>query len=176
MRVELNILFFLNVVGIFLAFSVLAGLYIWPALRKLPSDEALKILALPHAFRFMGLSFLVAGVVSPELTSVFSIPAAWGDFGAAVLALLSIAALTWRWSFAIPLVWLFNAWGSIDLLYAYYQGITLDIDPGEFGAAFYIPTMIVPPLLVTHALVFSLLVQRVQGRLGASETGVEKEQ
>ena len=85
--------------------------------------------------------------------------AAWGDFGAAVLALLSIAALTWRWSFAIPLVWLFNIWGSIDLLYAYYQGITLGIDPGEFGAAFYIPNMIVPPLLITHALILLILVQ-----------------
>ncbi len=107
----------------------------------------------------MGLSFLFAGVVSPELTSEFSTPAAWGDFGAAVLALLSIAALTWRWSLAIPLVALFNVWGSIDLLYAYYQGVALQIEPGLFGAAFYIPTMIVPALLVTHALSFRLLLR-----------------
>lgn len=162
MKFEFNLPFILNVVGIFLAFSVLTGLYIWPSLRKLPRREALKILALLHTFRFMGMSFLVAGVVSPQLTSVFTIPAAWGDFGAAVLALLSVAALTWRWSFAIPLVWLFNIWGSIDLLYAYYQGIALRIDPGEFGAAFYIPTMIVPALLVTHALIFLLLGQPKQ--------------
>jgi hypothetical protein len=98
-------------------------------------------------------------VVSPELTPAISIPAAWGDFVAAILALLSIAALTWRWSFAIPLVWVFNVWGTVDLLYAYYNGIMLELEPGLFGAAFYIPTMIVPPLLVTHALIFLILLR-----------------
>jgi hypothetical protein len=68
-------------------------------------------------------------------------------------------ALTWRWSFAIPLVWIFNLWGPIDLLYAYYNGIMLEIEPGLFGAAFYIPTMIVPPLLVIHALIFPILLR-----------------
>jgi hypothetical protein len=153
------VVFILSVAGTFVAFGVLTRLYIWPALRKLPRYEALKILALPHAFRFIGLSFLFPGVVSPELTSVISIPAAWGDFVAAILALLSIAALTWRWSFAIPLVWIFNVWGTIDLLYAYYNGIMLELEPGLFGAAFYIPTMIVPPLLVTHALIFLILLR-----------------
>jgi hypothetical protein len=153
------VVFILSVGGTFVAFGVLTRLYIWPALRKLPRYEALKILALPHAFRFIGLSFLFPGVVSPELTSVISIPAAWGDFVAAILALLAIAALTWRWSFAIPLVWIFNVWGTIDLLYAYYNGIMLELEPGLFGAAFYIPTMIVPPLLVTHALIFLILLR-----------------
>jgi hypothetical protein len=153
------VVFILSVAGTFVAFGVLTRLYIWPALRKLPRYEALKILALPHAFRFIGLSFLFPGVVSPELTSVISIPAAWGDFVAAILALLAIAALTWRWSFAIPLVWIFNVWGTIDLLYAYYNGIMLELEPGLFGAAFYIPTMIVPPLLVTHALIFLILLR-----------------
>jgi hypothetical protein len=153
------VVFILSVAGTFVAFGVLTRLYIWPALRKLPRYEALKILALPHAFRFIGLSFLFPGVVSSELTSVISIPAAWGDFVAAILALLSIAALTWRWSFAIPIVWIFNVWGTIDLLYAYCNGIMLELEPGLFGAAFYIPTMIVPPLLVTHALIFLILLR-----------------
>jgi hypothetical protein len=151
--------FILSVAGTLVAFSVLTGLCIWPALRKLANHEALKILALPHAFRFVGLSFLFPGVVSPELTSPFSIPAAWGDFGAAILALLSIVALAWRWSYAIPLVWIFNLWGTIDLLYAFYNAIVLEIDPALFGAAFYIPTMIVPPLLVIHALIFLILLR-----------------
>jgi hypothetical protein len=158
-KAQFDSIFFLSVAGTFVAFWVLTVFYIWPALRKLPKYEALKILAFPHAFRFIGLSFLFPGVVSPELTSVFSIPAAWGDFGAAILALFSIAALTWRWSFAIPLVWIFNLWGTIDLLYAYYNGIVLQIEPALFGAAFYIPTMIVPPLLVTHALIFLILLR-----------------
>jgi hypothetical protein len=36
--------------------------------------------------------------------------------------------------------------------------------PGAFGAAFFIPTAVVPPLLVTHALIFLILVRpRVPG-------------
>jgi hypothetical protein len=61
--------FILNVAGIFLAFGELTRVYIWPSVRKLPRHEALKILALPHAFRFIGLSFLFPGVVSPLLSS-----------------------------------------------------------------------------------------------------------
>lgn len=152
--------FILTIAGTFAAFLVLTTLYLWPALRKLPRYESLKILALPHAFRFIGLSFLFVGVVSPDLPPAFAIPAAWGDFGAAILALLSIAALTWHWPFAIPLVWIFSLWGTIDLLYGYYNGIVLHIDPGAFSAAFYLPTLIVPPLLVIHALIYVILLRR----------------
>jgi hypothetical protein len=71
--------------------------------------------------RFLGMNFLVAGFVSPELSSDFASKVGWGDFIAAVLALFSMAALSWRWSIAIPVVWLFNIWGTLDLLNAYYM-------------------------------------------------------
>jgi hypothetical protein len=74
----------------------------------------------PHSFRFVGLAFLVKGVVAPELPAAFAVPAAYGDLIAAVLALLALAALRSR--FGIPLVWIFNLWGSADLFYAFYQG------------------------------------------------------
>jgi hypothetical protein len=38
------------------------------------------------------------------------------------------------------------------------MGAQVRLDPGSLGAAFYIVTAIVPPLLVMHALVFVLLV------------------
>jgi hypothetical protein len=34
------------------------------------------------------------------------------------------------------------------------------IDPGSLGAAFFIPTVVVPPLLVLHGLMFRLLLRR----------------
>ncbi len=34
------------------------------------------------------------------------------------------------------------------------QGPRAGIHPGELGAAFFLPTAIVPPLLVTHFLIF----------------------
>jgi len=33
------------------------------------------------------------------------------------------------------------------------------LDPRMLGAAFFIPTAIVPPLLITHGLIFWLLVR-----------------
>jgi hypothetical protein len=52
-----------------------------------------------------------------------------------------------------------NIWGAADLLYAFYNGIVIvDLDARQLGAAFYIPTAIVPVLLVTHALMFRLLI------------------
>lgn len=152
-----DLVFVLNIVGIFVAFGLLAWFYIWPRLRVMPRNDALKRLILLHTFRFLGLSFLIVGVVSPDLPSKIAIPAAWGDFGAATLALLAFSALHRRWSLAMLLVWLFEVWGSLDLLYAYVNGIRYEIDPGLLGAAYYIPTVVVPALLVSHTLIFRLL-------------------
>jgi len=118
------------------------------------------VLVVPHMFlRFIGLSFLVPGVVSPSLPAAFAIPAAYGDFIAGVLAVAATVVLSRRTSWATGLVWLFNIWGAADLLFAFVQGLRVQIDPGALGAAFFIPTALVPPLLVSHALIFRLLVQ-----------------
>jgi hypothetical protein len=46
-----------------------------------------------HSFRFVGLAFLVPGVISPDLPSAFAVAAGYGDIVAAVLALLALTAL-----------------------------------------------------------------------------------
>ena len=155
-----NLPFVLSVMGAFIAVFVVANLYIWPALRSLPRTDALRILASLHAFRFLGMNFMVAGFVSPALNSAVANQVAWGDFVAAVLALISIAMLTWRWAFAIPIVWISNLWGTTDLLNAYYKGVTQVADVGLFGAAIYIPALFVPILLTAHMLAFMLLLKR----------------
>ena len=155
--------FGLSVVMSFVAFGIVTKLYIWPRLRVMPREEALLPLAVPHMFRFVGLSFLVPGVVSPSLSPDFARPAAYGDLGAAILAIVAVLALAARASWALPVVWLLNLWGTIDLLHAIYQGqIGVHIGPGSLGAAFFIPTVVVPPLLVTHGLMFRLLLRARQ--------------
>jgi hypothetical protein len=142
----------------FVAWGIIAARYLWPALRNQPRARALQPLLLLHSFRFIGLAFLVPGVVSPDLPGAFARPAAYGDLIAAVLALLALAALPSR--LGIVLVWVFNLWGSADLLYAFYQGlIGVGLEPGQLGAAYFIPTVVVPLLLITHGLVFRLLLQ-----------------
>ena len=140
--------------------GVIAQLYAWPWLRTMNRDQALLVLVAPHMFlRFIGLSFLVPGVVSPSLPAAFAVPAAYGDFVAGIFAVTATLALSQRASWAMALVWLFNSWGAADLLFAIVQGLRLQIDPGALGATFFIPTAVVPPLLVTHALIFRLLVR-----------------
>jgi hypothetical protein len=155
-----NLPFILSVVGVFIASFVVANLYVWPALRVLPRANALRILASLHAFRFLGMNFIVVGFVSPALNSAIGNQIAWGDFAAAVLALFSIAALTWRWAFATPVVWILNLWGTADLLNAYYKGATQVADVGFFGAGIYIPALFVPILLTAHMLALMLLLKR----------------
>ena len=150
----------LSVLFCFVAFGRVTQLYIWPRLQGLRRDDALNVLVVPHMFRFVGLSFLMPGVVSPALSPAFAFPAAFGDLAAALLAVVATFALTARASWALAVAWLFNIEGAADLLFAYYQGVIgVGLDPGVLGAAFYIPTVIVPPLLVTHFLMFRLLLR-----------------
>jgi hypothetical protein len=154
-------IFGLSVLMNFVASGIVTKLYIWPRLSVMSREEALLPLVAPHMFRFVGLSFLVPGVVSASLSTDFARPAAYGDLAAALLAIIAVLALSARASWALAVAWTFNLWGTVDLLYAFYQGqIGVGIAPGSLGAAFYIPTVLVPPLLVTHGLIFRLLLRR----------------
>lgn len=154
-------LFGLSILMSFAAFGLVVRLYVWPWLHRTPRNEALTALVVPHAFRFVGLSFLVPGVVAASLPSAFAAPAAYGDLIAALLAIISLLALSARTSWALAIVWIFNLWGSFDLLQAMYLGrIGVGIDIEHLGATFYIPTVIVPPLLILHGLIFWLLLRR----------------
>lgn len=110
-----------------------------------------------HSFRFVGLSFLVPGVVSPDLPADWARPAAYGDVIAAILALLALARL--KSKLGTTLVWVFNVWGCADLLYAFYQANRVGLEAGQLGAAYFIVTVFVPLLLITHGLLFRLLLQ-----------------
>jgi hypothetical protein len=58
------------------AWAIVAARYIWPALRLRQRSEALRPLLILHSFRFLGLGFLVPGVVSPDLPRAFATAAA----------------------------------------------------------------------------------------------------
>ena len=65
---------------------VLATLFAWPWLRAMNAEQALLWLVAPHMFlRFIGLSFLVPGVVSGSLPKSWAVPAAYGDLIAGIL-------------------------------------------------------------------------------------------
>src|SRR5262249_14219281 len=75
-RVSPQTLFGTCVALSFVAWGIIAAQYLWPALRSQPRAHALRPLLLLHSFRFIGLAFLVPGVVSPDLPGAFARPAA----------------------------------------------------------------------------------------------------
>jgi hypothetical protein len=164
-----QLLFGISVAFAFVAWAAVTALYIWPELKTKSRLQALKPLLALHGFRFIGLSFLVPGVVSADLPAAFARDAAYGDLVAAMLALLSLAALRSR--FGIPLVWLFNIWGTLDLLNAFYQANAAGLPIGQLGATYFIPTAIVPLLLITHGLMFRILLQHNAVPAAAKGTG-----
>ena len=133
--------------------------YIWPSLRERSSPENLKPILLLHGFRFLGLAFVVPGVVSPELPAAFAQPVAYGDLITAFLALIALATLGTR--AGTVLTWVFNTFGMADLLFAFYLGsrISLPDTQGLLGSGYFILTGYVPLLFITHGLAFRILLQ-----------------
>lgn len=149
--------FFASIAFSLIAWGVVTGRYIWAELRIRPRAEALRPLLILHSFRFIGLAFLVPGVVSTDLPPAFAHSAAYGDIIAAILALLALLLLPS--APGIVAAWIFNVWGTADLFNAFYQANHAGLMAGQLGATYFIPTLIVPLLLITHGLGFRVLLQ-----------------
>jgi hypothetical protein len=149
-------IFGLQVLLSFLVYGLVATWYVTPRLATLPLHSALQPLLALHAVRHLGMVFLVPTVVGSALPASFAVPAAYGDLLAGLLALTAIVALRARAGVAVPLTWLFNGIGLLDLVHAFYQGLRNDV---QLGSAYFIPTFIVPALVITHIMIFRMLVR-----------------
>jgi hypothetical protein len=154
----LTVLFAISVTFGLTVWGVVTWQYIWPALRERPSPENLKPILLVHGFRFLGLAFVVPGVVSAELPPAFAHSIAYGDLISATLALFALASLGTRVGPAAT--WAFNIFGTADLLFGFYQGarMALPETQGLLGAGYFVLMAYVPLLFVTHGLVFRILL------------------
>jgi hypothetical protein len=148
--------FGLQVVLSFVVYGLVAKWYLSPRLASLPLPAALQPLLVLHAFRHLGMVFLVPTVVGPALPASFAVPAAYGDLLAGLLALAAILALRWLSPIGIPLVWLFSVVGLLDLINVFYQGLSNDV---QLSSAYYIPTFIVPALVITHLMIIRMLLR-----------------
>ena len=149
-------IFGLQVLLSFVVYALIAKWYVGPRLASLPVGQALQPLLALHAFRHLGMVFLVPAVVGGPLPPSFAVAAAYGDLAAGLLALAAIATLRAGSTIAMPLTWVFNVVGLLDLVNAFYQGLSHDV---QLGAAYYIPTFIVPALVITHVMIFRLLLR-----------------
>ncbi len=153
-------LFQIHLVLGYLAWLLCFSVYIWPSLRSMDRVEAQRAIATLHSFRFFGLVFVLPGVVGSNLPASFASFAAYGDFATGMLAILALLTVRIR-----PLFWLFvvafNLVGAVDIVLDYYHAtqINLPAVAGELGAAYAIPIIYVPLLMITHFTAFYLLVR-----------------
>lgn len=145
------------------------GTYAWSRLRTMDPLEAQRAIATLHSFRIFGLVFILPGVVGTALPAGFATFAAYGDFATGVLAILALLASRVRPLFW-PLVLAFNLVGALDILVDYYHGARLGLPAlaGQLGAAYWIPMLYVPLLMITHCAALYLLVRPLGGRQGST--------
>lgn len=147
-------IFLLQFVLSLFVFGFLAHAKLRPLLAKLDWADVVFWLAVPHAVRHIGLVFLVPGVVSPDLPADFAASTGYGDLITAVLGATTVLAAQYRLPVMVPLAWLLTIVGTADLAIALPR---TDAAP-LLNAAWYIPTFLVPILLITHAMMFFRLV------------------
>jgi hypothetical protein len=146
----------LGYVACLLCFSV----YVMPKLKLLDRIETHRVIATLHSFRFFGLVFFLPGVVGPHLPAGFAAFAAYGDFATGVLAILALVMMRIR-----PLFWFFvvafNLVGTVDFIFDYYHAVKLGLPAlaGQLGAAYAIPILYVPMLMITHFVAFNWLLR-----------------
>lgn len=136
------------------------GAYVWPRLKAMDQVEAQRLIATLHSFRFFGLVFILPGVVGSHLPAGFAVLAAYGDFATGLLAMLALFTVRMRSAFWLSVV-AFNVVGTVDIVADYYHGIQFGLPElaGELGAAYAIPVVYVPLLMITHVAAFYLLLR-----------------
>jgi len=147
----------------YVAWLLCFSAYIWPWLRSMERNEALRAIATLHSFRFFGLVFLLPGVSGdrfPTDFDAFSNFSAYGDFATGILAILALLTFRVRPLF-LAFVVAFNLVGIIDLLgdYTLATLANLPARADEFGSTYAIPIIYVPLLMITHVAAFYLLMR-----------------
>ena len=145
----------------YVAWLLCFAVYILPKLQAMDRVEAHRAIATFHSFRFFGLVFILPGVVGPHLQRDFAAFAAYWDLATgllAMLALLSVRVRSLFWVFVVA----FNVVGTADLILDYYHAVRIGLPAvaGQLGAAYVIPVIYVPALMISHVLAFYLLTRR----------------
>jgi len=149
----------LNLIANTLIFFVATRLYLLPLVSRVRPQQILVPILLLHSTRHLGMMFLTRGATYPGLPPEFAYPAAFGDLVTAILAVVAIPLVLHGSRATKPALWVFNIFGTVDLLVAITTG-TIYNAVIAMGAAYWIPAFWVPLLLVTHYITFVVLLRR----------------
>jgi hypothetical protein len=115
--------------------AIIIGFKYWiqPRVSKLPIHAALLPFVFLNTFRYLGLSFMAKEQFYDGFPSEFLTTVGLLDLTTAILAIITVMALKNKWSFAIPLVWVFNIVGFGDLITAFPQFFGLELYNQNLG-------------------------------------------
>ncbi len=140
------------------AFALVARWHIAPRLSKTSVEDYLLPLTWVHVFRYAVLTLLVPGQVSPNVPADTANLIAYGDLASALLALVSVVFLKYRFAGALAVAWIFNLVGSADIVVAVGTAMNAKLADIPIGFNWYIVNFYVPLLIVTHAMMIYRLV------------------
>ena len=155
-----GLLFLTQLILGYVAWLLCFATYVLPRLRAMEPIQVHRAIATLHSFRIFGLVFIVPGVVGAGLPDGFAPAAAYGDFAAGILAILALMTVRIR-----PLFWFFvvafNLVGAGDLILDYVHAVRggLPEHAGALGAAYVIPILYVPLLMITHVYALVALLR-----------------
>jgi len=154
-----DLIFLIHLVLGYVAWLLCFSAYVWPWLKSMDPVSAQRAIATLHSFRFFGLVFILPGVVG-NLPAGFAPFAAYLDFATGLLAMLALVTIRIRplfWAFVVA----FNLVGAGDIIVDYYHATALGLPgmAGQLGAAYAIPILYVPLLMITHGAAFYLLAR-----------------
>lgn len=107
--------------------------WVQPRLANLSIQDALLPFVFLNTFRYLGLSFMAKEQFYDGFPTEFLNTVGILDFSTAILAIIAAIALKNKWSFAIPLVWIFNIVGFGDLITAFPQFFGLELYNQNLG-------------------------------------------
>ena len=164
-----QIVFAVQAVLGYVAWLLCFSAYIWPKLKSMEPVAAQRAIATLNSFRFFGLVVILPGVVGPNLPSSLATVAGYWDLATGVLAILAFLAVRVRPLFW-PLVVSFNLVGVLDLILTYYHAVRVNLPAlaGQMGAAYVIPILYVPVLMITHIAAVYLMFRRHPKAVGAA--------
>ncbi len=154
----------INIQAILGSLSIIIGFNWWikHSVAKLAIHDALLPFVFLNTFRYLGLSFMAKEQFYSGFPADFLSTVGLWDMSTSILAIIASIALKNKWSFAIPLVWIFNIVGFADLITAFPQFFGLKLYDQNLGFIWLMFITYGLTTFLSHIYIFLRLIQNAR--------------
>ena len=135
--------------------------WVKPRIVNLSIQDALLPFVFLNIFRYLGLTFMAKEQFYDGFPTEFLNTVGLLDFSTAILAIIAAIALKNKWSFAIPLVWIFNIVGFGDLITAFPQFFGLELYNHNLGTIWLVFVTYGLAAFLSHIYIFIRLIKNL---------------